>query len=120
VACTLYTEQDGYKIGLLEDVLAQPITPETLPELRQVSPPIPAMITLEIDGGKKQKLRPADIVGALTRDEQVAFTDIGKIQLQETRAYVAVRRSAFKAALQQLNNSKMKGRSFRAYRLTPA
>lgn len=120
VACTLYTEQDGYKIGLLEDVLAQPITPETLPELRQVAPPIPAMITLEIDGGKKQKLRPADIVGALTRDEQVAFADIGKIQLQETRAYVAVRRSAFKAALQQLNNSKMKGRSFRAYRLTPA
>lgn len=120
VACTLYTEQDGYKIGLLEDAFAHTINPEPLPELRNIKPPLPAMVTIEIDGGKKQKLRPADIVGALTRDEQVAFADIGKIQLQEFRAYVAVQRSALKAALQQLNNSKMKGRSFRAYRLTPA
>ncbi|MDP5205623.1 DbpA RNA binding domain-containing protein, partial [Alishewanella sp. SMS9] len=57
------------------------------------------------------------IVGALTRDDQIAFADIGKIQLQDFRAYVAVKRSALKAALQQLNNSRIKGRSFRAYRL---
>lgn len=120
VACTLYTEQDGYKLGLLEDAFEQDITPLPLPLTQNAKAPLPAMVTIEIDGGKKQKLRPADIVGALTRDEQVAFADIGKIQLQESRAYVAVKRSAFKAALQQLNNSKMKGRSFRAYRLTPA
>lgn len=119
VACTLYTEQDAYKLGLLEDALEQHITPLPLPAAKNSQAPIPAMVTIEIDGGKKQKLRPADIVGALTRDEQVAFADIGKIQLQDFRAYVAVKRTAVKVALQQLNNSKMKGRRFRAYRLTP-
>lgn len=120
VACTLYTEQDGYKIGLLEDILGGPIEPVALPGVTQQQPAPASMVTIEIDGGKKQKLRPADIVGALTRDDKVAFADIGKIQLQEMRAYVAVKRSVLKAALQQLNNSRMKGRSFRAYRLTPA
>lgn len=119
VACTLYTEQDGYKIGLLEDAFAQTIQPEPLPESGNNKAPQPAMVTIEIDGGKKQKLRPADIVGALTRNELVAFTEIGKIQLQEFKAYVAVKRAVLKTALQQLNNSKIKGRSFRAYRLTP-
>ncbi|MCB5225503.1 ATP-dependent RNA helicase DbpA [Alishewanella sp. 16-MA] len=117
VACTLYTTQDGNKISQLEEALGQEINPEPLPETRNSKPLLPLMATIEIDGGKKQKLRPADIVGALTRDDQIAFADIGKIQLQDFRAYVAVKRSALKAALQQLNNSRIKGRSFRAYRL---
>lgn len=119
-ACTLYTEQDGYKIGLLEDMLGSDITPQPLPELTQKRPPLPLMATIEIDGGKKQKLRPADIVGALTRDDKIAFADIGKIQLQDFRAYVAVKRSVLTLAMQQLNNNRMKGRSFRAWRLTQA
>ncbi|OYW93599.1 MAG: hypothetical protein B7Z18_06340, partial [Alishewanella sp. 32-51-5] len=53
-----------------------------------------------------------------TRDNKLAFAEIGKIQLQDFRAYVAVSRNAYKAALQQLNHSKMKGRSFRAWLLT--
>ncbi len=117
MACTLYNDQDGYKLGLLEDVFGHNITPLPLPHPQTSKAPLPAMVTIEIDGGKKQKLRPADIVGALTRDNQVAFAEIGKIHLLESRAYVAVQRSAFKTALLQLNNSKMKGRSFRAYQL---
>lgn len=117
MACTIVNEQDGYKLSLLEDVFDYHITPLPLPNPQTSRAPLPTMVTLEIDGGKKQKLRPADIVGALTRDNQVAFTDIGKIHLLESRAFVAVKRAAFKTALHQLNNSKMKGRSFRAYQL---
>lgn len=117
MACTIVNEQDGYKLGLLEDVFGHDIIPLALPKPQTSKAPLPTMVTLEIDGGKKQKLRPADIVGALTRDNQVAFTDIGKIHLLESRAYVAVKRATFKTALHQLNNSKMKGRSFRAYQL---
>ncbi|PRD39177.1 UNVERIFIED_CONTAM: dbpA [Trichonephila clavipes] len=118
LACSLYTVDDSHKLAALEQAFAIEIEPLPLPAANSNQPRQPAMVTLEIDGGKKQKLRPADIVGALTRDNKLAFTEIGKIQLQDFRAYVAVSRNAYKAALQQLNHSKMKGRSFRAWLLT--
>lgn len=118
LACSLYTVDDSHKLAALEQAFAIEIEPLPLPAANSNQPRQPAMVTLEIDGGKKQKLRPADIVGALTRDNKLAFAEIGKIQLQDFRAYVAVSRNAYKAALQQLNHSKMKGRSFRAWLLT--
>lgn len=118
LACSLYTVDDSHKLAALEQAFAIEIEPLPLPAANNNQPRQPAMVTLEIDGGKKQKLRPADIVGALTRDNKLAFAEIGKIQLQDFRAYVAVSRNAYKAALHQLNHSKMKGRSFRAWLLT--
>lgn len=118
LACSLYTVDESAKIAALEHAFAIEIEPLPLPAANSNQPRQPAMVTLEIDGGKKQKLRPADIVGALTRDNKLAFAEIGKIQLQNFRAYVAVSRNAYKTALQQLNHSKMKGRSFRAWLLT--
>lgn len=72
------------------------------------------MVTLQIDGGKKQKVRPGDILGALTKDGGIDGKAVGKIHIFDFCAYVAVTRPAAKAALQQLTNGKLKGRSFRA------
>ena len=54
--------------------------------------PQAAMITLRIDAGRTDKLRPGDIVGALTGDAGLPADAIGKIAVQPTRSYVAVRR----------------------------
>lgn len=79
--------------------------------------PSPAMVTLHIDGGKKDKLRPGDIIGALTKDADLPFEKIGKIDMFDNSAYVAVDHSIARAALKQLSDGKLKGRKFRARRL---
>ena len=70
VACSLYSQQEAYKLELLENYLGYALPQAKLPpaSLLRSAPPLPTMVTLQISGGKKQKLRPGDIVGALTSD----------------------------------------------------
>ena len=74
-------------------------------------------MTLKIDGGKKQKLRPGDILGALTGEKGIPGADVGKIDLADNWAYVAVSRDRWKAALKKLTDGKLKGRPFRVRKL---
>jgi ATP-independent RNA helicase DbpA len=78
----------------------------------------PVFQTICIDGGKKAKLRPGDILGALTKDADVPSEDVGKINVTATHSYVAVKIRSVKRSLKQFNDGKMKGRNFRARRLT--
>jgi ATP-independent RNA helicase DbpA len=71
------------------------------------------MATLLIDGGKKQKLRAGDILGALTGKNGITGKQVGKIHIFDNRAYVAVSQNVSKAALRKLSDGKLKGRSFR-------
>ena len=75
--------------------------------------PRPAMRTLRLDAGRSDKLRPGDILGALTGAAGLPGDAIGKIDLFPTRAYVAVRRGDAEHALKALNAGKIKGRSVR-------
>ena len=70
-------------------------------------------ITACIGGGRKQKLRPGDILGALTAEDGIDGQQVGKIDLFDNSAYVAVTRSASKTAMRKLGQGKLKGRSFR-------
>ncbi|GAC13596.1 ATP-dependent RNA helicase DbpA [Aliiglaciecola lipolytica] len=78
----------------------------------------PEFQTICIDGGKKAKLRPGDILGALTKDADVPSEDIGKIKVIATHSYVAVKIRSVKRSLKQFNEGKMKGRKFKARKLT--
>ena len=71
------------------------------------------MITLRIDAGRTDKLRPGDIVGALTGDAGLPKDAIGKIDVFATRSYVAIARAQAKHELAQLRAGKIKGRKFR-------
>ncbi len=72
-----------------------------------------AMTTLRIDAGRTAKLRPGDIVGALTGDAGLDKDAIGKIDVFATRSYVAIAREHAKHAVAQLRTGKIKGRKFR-------
>ncbi|MFZ9348349.1 MAG: ATP-dependent RNA helicase DbpA [Arenimonas sp.] len=69
--------------------------------------------TLVIDAGRKDKLRPGDILGALTAKQHIDGKSVGKIALFDTRAYVALHKNVADKALQLLRQDKIKGRSFR-------
>lgn len=116
-AYTFYNDQDGYKIALLEEHLEREIHSEPLPPLSLLNntPPAPTMITIQIEGGKKEKLRPGDILGALTGENGIEGTQVGKIQITDYRAYVAVDRKVMKKALNKITGGRIKGRSYRAW-----
>ena len=71
------------------------------------------MRTLRIDAGRSDKLRPGDILGALTGAAGLKADDIGRIDIFPTRSYVAVRTRMIKTALAGLQAGKIKGRRFR-------
>lgn len=120
IAYSFFGHEDGYKIALLEDYLARDIQSDKLPDpsVLKLSPPQPMMATLHIDGGKKSKVRPGDILGALTGGENgIQGADVGKIKVTEYRSYVAVKQSVLKKALKNLSNGKIKGRNYRVWHL---
>jgi len=114
-ACTLYNKKEDYKVARLEAYMDQTIDTEPVPPLSLLDTPTykPPMTALLIDGGKKQKVRPGDILGALTGANGITGKQVGKIHIFDNRAYVAVSREAASRALQKLEQGKLKGRSFR-------
>ncbi len=69
-------------------------------------------VTLVLEGGKKDKLRPGDILGALTGDAGIAGNCIGKIDIYDRQSYVAIKSNMIKKAYSQLKKGRIKGRTF--------
>jgi len=115
LAFTFFSNKDDYRIKLLEDILDRNISASPLPDasLLEVTPPTSEMITIRIEGGKKQKIRPGDIVGALTGQDGISGQQIGKIYVADNWSYVAVNRGSLKIAFKKLSEGKLKGRKFR-------
>ena len=111
IAATLFNDRETRKL----DALEIDVTADELPSDSFLDKPIkrPEMTTLKIDGGKKQKLRPGDIVGGLTGKDGIPGTAIGKITVSSNWSYVAVESSLVKAALTKIQNDKLKGKTFR-------
>lgn len=115
LALSFFSDKEMHRVAMIDEYLDMPIEAATLPEANpQAQPYVAKMVTLQIDGGKKQKVRPGDILGALTAEGQIAAEHIGKINVLPMRAYVAVNKKVAKLALQKLSNGKIKGRQFRA------
>ena len=72
---------------------------------------VPQMVTLHIQGGRKEKIRPGDVLGALTADLGYSREQVGKIDVNEFSTYVAVQRSVAHDAARRLNDGRIKGRS---------
>jgi ATP-dependent RNA helicase DbpA len=119
LALTLCTSRELPRAAAIEERLARPLRWQRAvaiaPKAR--SAPAAAMATLRIDAGKTDKLRPGDILGALTGDAGLPGSAIGKINIFATRSYVAIARAQATHALQRLSSGKIKGRSFRVRRI---
>ncbi|MEO5628850.1 MAG: ATP-dependent RNA helicase DbpA [Thermomonas sp.] len=100
---------------LLERGQDKPIRFERIAPLdgKPTNAPQAKMTTLRIDAGRTDKLRPGDIVGALTGDAALSKDAIGKIDVYATRSYVAITRAQARNALERLRAGKIKGRKFR-------
>jgi ATP-independent RNA helicase DbpA len=114
-AVTFCTPAQGHKISRIESergrsvewgdtgtLLATPLKPVT-----------PAMKTLCIAGGRKDKIRPGDVMGALTGEAGLPGKAVGKIDLFDHQCFVAVEKALAGKALARLESGKVKGRKIR-------
>jgi len=75
------------------------------------SPLVPPMVTLQILGGRKEKIRPGDVLGALTGEAGYAREQVGKITVTDQSTYVAVAGDIAREAVRKLSAGKVKGKT---------
>ena len=118
-AVSLVAPPEARRANAIEETQKASLNWHPLSSLKpQAGPPLQApMVTLNIDAGRKDKLRPGDILGALTGDAGIAGDQVGKITVADRQAFVAIARDSADLALQRLAKGKIKGRSRRVRKL---
>lgn len=112
LAISLTTPADAERLAAIEENLSATVPWGDIRKLPQSSGNRvkPEMATLYISAGKKDKIRPGDILGALTKECGLAADVIGKIDIGAIFSYVAIHHKHINKAYQQLKNGKLKGR----------
>ena len=114
LALSLVAPAEASRAQAIETLQRQPLSWYPLDEaVPQGAPPQPPMVTLCIAAGRKDKLRPGDILGALTQEAGIPGAQVGKIALFDFQSFVAVERSVARQAVQRLGAGKIKGRSIK-------
>ena len=115
-ALSLASMDEMGRVGSIEQAQKREVEWHPLSELKAQSdtPLLPPMETLQILGGRKEKIRPGDVLGALTGEAGFSGAQIGKINVTEYSTYVAVERSIARDALRKLNAGKEKGKKVKA------
>ncbi|MDO8705672.1 MAG: ATP-dependent RNA helicase DbpA [Sulfuricaulis sp.] len=119
LALSLVTPADAQRMIAIEEYQQAPLVfgnTSALLENRSAEKPQP-MVTLCINGGRKSKVRPGDILGALTGEAGIAGEHVGKIDIFDNHAYVAIAQSVAQKALKYLAEGKIKGRKFKVRKL---
>ncbi|SEI74049.1 ATP-independent RNA helicase DbpA [Allopseudospirillum japonicum] len=121
LAISLCTEKEYPQLMRIEQqmhisIQTTAIRPTDAPHQHNKQTP-PKMQTLMIDGGKKNKVRAGDLLGALTNEGGIQGQQVGKINILDYVAYVAVATPVAQEALQHLLHSRIKGRKFKVRRV---
>jgi len=122
LAVSLAGPQDGGKVKEIEAAIGSSLERQVTPSAEDV--PVldfkstiaadATMETLYISGGRKDKMRPGDILGALT-GEAGGFkgSDVGKIEIHERFSYVAIAKAQAQRAIERLGAGRIKGKRFK-------
>lgn len=115
LAITLCTPAQSHKINRLETHRKSAVEWGNTTELMgtPLKPTSPVMTTLCIAGGRKDKVRPGDVLGALTGEAGIPGNAVGKIDLFDFQCFVAIQKDSAATALKRLENGRIKGRKMR-------
>ena len=111
-ALSLYSPADRRRMANIAQMMGVQLECHELDSLQEVAEAalIPPMRTLLILGGRKEKIRPGDVLGALTGEAGFTREQVGKITVTDQLTYVAVARSIAKEAVRKLSAGKVKGK----------
>ena len=109
-ALTLVHPDETHRVRALEDYAKMEISFGELraSDITDEKPLAPTTSTILLNAGKKDKIRPGDIVGVLTAHPEIGQDDIGKIKVQAKISFVAITKNKAGLALKILNNEKIK------------
>lgn len=115
LALTLASMDEMGFIGRIEQLQGRESVWKPLAEITSPTghdkPPKAPMVTLQIVGGRKEKIRAGDVLGALTGDAGFSKEQVGKINVNEFSTYVAVDSGIAKVAVMRLSDGRIKGKS---------
>jgi ATP-independent RNA helicase DbpA len=116
VAVSLVEEREMRRLAEIEEFLPDAVLQKRgIPDAKRGDETLmPQMTTIQISGGRKNKLRPGDLLGALTAQGGIPGNSVGSIDLFDTYGYVAVKNEHVAKALRQLSSNPIKGRKYRA------
>jgi len=116
LALSIYTESEISRIIAVEDFLDMSCKNESVDDLtRRDNFSLKSnMTTIQLDSGKKNKIRPGDLLGALTKDAGLKGAQIGKINIFPMLSYIAVEQGVAEKALKHFRHGKVKGRKVKA------
>jgi len=116
IALSIFTEAEQIRVNAIGQYLKKPCVCDVYASLDRApgfSLKTP-LVTIQLDVGRKNKVRPGDLLGALTGEAGLAGSQVGKIDIFDLCSYVAIERTALRQALNYLANGKVKGRTIRA------
>jgi ATP-independent RNA helicase DbpA len=118
-ALTLASMDEMGRVGSIEQAQGKEVEWHPLGELTSATPGHlkPPMATLQILGGRKEKIRPGDVLGALTGEAGFTGAQIGKINVTDMFTYVAVERGIADDAVRKLGAGKVKGKKVKVRRI---
>ncbi len=121
IAASLFFENERFRVDALRerDAATAGASIQAIGQVQGKSANAPAhrMQTLDIGGGRKNKLRPGDILGALTAEQRIPASAIGRIDILEHASYVAIAEDWVDTALQLLEQRRIKAQKFKIRRL---
>ena len=116
VAVSLVEDREIWRLEEIEKALPDAVLQQRgIPDAKRGDDSlVPLMTTVQISGGRKNKLRPGDLLGALTAQGGIPGSAVGSIDLFDAYCYVAIENAYVTKALHQLGDRPIKGRKYRA------
>jgi len=115
LAFSFFNPAESFRLEEIAELKGEPCTIKDASNLSFTEKyrPTPPMTTIYVSGGKKDKLRPGDLVGALTGEAKLYANDIGDINIHQTFSFVAIKRSRAKQAVERLSAGRIKKKKFK-------
>ncbi len=120
LALSLYTHHERSMLRHISDYLKTDCVIMDLNKLEKIKPFAlrSFMTTIYISGGRKDNIRPGDILGALTKEAGLKAEEVGKIHILEVNSYVAITHDKINHVIECLNRAKIKGKKFKVGKAT--
>lgn len=115
LALSLYSKKENFRVKALEEYQKMTYNKLNLSGFKfsgRTSLKAP-MVSIRIAGGKKNKLRPTDILGALTKTSEIDGKDVGKINIFNFHSCVALAKEKVQMACDHLKSKPIKGKIFK-------
>ena len=112
-ALSLYSPADKRRLATIAQMMGTTLETHKLSELPEAdeAPLVPPMVTLLMLGGRKDKIRPGDVLGALTGEAGFTSKQVGKITVTDQTTFIAVDRNIYRDAVRKLSAGKVKGKT---------